>query len=68
MKKYYVNKNAQSKGDHEVHRLDCIYLPSLSNRSYLGEFPTCDAAVKEAKKTYTQANGCRTCSKPCHTS
>lgn len=68
MKKYYVNKNAQSNGDHEVHHVDCTYLPSFSNRSYLGEFSTCDAAVREAKKTYTKSNGCKTCSKPCHTS
>lgn len=68
MKKYYVNKNAQSNGDHEVHREDCRYLPSESNRKYLGEFTSCDGAVREAKRHYTKSNGCKTCCPNCHTS
>ena len=67
MKKYYVNKNAQSNGDHEVHHEDCIYLPSVQNRIYLGEFSNCKPAVKEAEKHYSQSNGCKTCSNECHT-
>lgn len=67
MKKYYVNKNAQSNGDHEVHREDCVYLPLLANRQYLGEFTSCEGAVKEAKRYYSQSNGCKTCSLNCHT-
>ncbi|WNM19128.1 hypothetical protein [Flavobacterium capsici] len=66
--KYYVNKNAQSNGDHEVHKETCIYLPRLENRKYLGDFTNCRDAVKEAKKTYPTANGCKTCSNECHTS
>lgn len=68
MKKYYVNKKAQSNGDHEVHHEDCIFLPSLENRKYLGLFSSCDGAVKEAKKDYSKANGCIRCSTSCHTS
>lgn len=68
MKKYYVNKNAQSNGDHEVHSEYCQYLPNVENRKYLGEFSTCEAAVKEAKKDYSKSNGCKTCSNDCHTS
>lgn len=67
MKKYYVNKRAQSNGDHEVHQEDCKYLPNIDNRLYLGQYTACDPAVKEAKKSYTQSNGCKTCSLPCHT-
>jgi hypothetical protein len=67
MKKYYVNDNAQSNGDHEVHHEDCRYLPSLQNRTYLGSFSNCRDAVKEAKKHHTQVNGCKTCSTECHT-
>lgn len=66
--KYYVNKNAQLNGDHEVHTVRCIYLPIESNRKYLGEFSNCSDAVKEAKKTYSQSNGCENCSEDCHTS
>ncbi|WP_415324601.1 hypothetical protein [Chryseobacterium sp. MMS23-Vi53] len=68
MKKYYVNKKAQSNGDHEVHLVDCKYLPSSENRKYLGEFSSCKDAVKEAKTEYPQSNGCKTCSNECHTS
>lgn len=68
MAKYYVNEQKQSNGDHEVHTSDCRYLPSEANRKYLGEFSNCKDAVKEAKKSYSQSNGCYTCSKDCHTS
>jgi hypothetical protein len=63
--RYYVNKNAQSNGDHEVHREECSYLPA--NRIDLGLFNNCQDAVREAKKHYTQVNGCVYCSKACHT-
>lgn len=68
MKKFYVNKNAQSNGDHEVHEEGCRYMPAAENRIYLGEFSSCSSAVREAKKHYTQVNGCKTCANPCHTS
>jgi hypothetical protein len=65
--RYYVNKNSQANGDHEVHTLSCSFLPEEGNRIYLGDFSTCTAAVKEAKKHYAQCNGCYYCSRPCHT-
>jgi hypothetical protein len=68
MKNYYENKNAQSNGDHEVHTDDCKYLPIPVNRKSLGEFSNCKPAVTEAKKTYSQSNGCKTCCEDCHTS
>lgn len=67
MKSYYVNDKVQGNGDHEVHHEDCQYLPSAQNRTYLGKFSDCTAAVKEAKKYYTQTNGCKTCCPACHT-
>jgi hypothetical protein len=68
MKKYYVNDNAQNNGDHEVHKEGCIYLPEIISKTYLGKFYSCENAVKEAKKTYSTADGCKTCSEECHTS
>lgn len=68
MKNYYVNRNEQINGDHEVHTYDCIYLPKPENRHYLGVFSNCRDAVVEARKYYRQSNGCRNCSKNCHTS
>lgn len=68
MARYYVNKNAQNNGDHEVHRSGCTFMPLESNRIYLGDFASCGPAVKEAKKHYSKSDGCAVCSKECHTS
>lgn len=67
MKNYYVNRNEQVNGDHEVHTSDCNYLPKPENRIYLGSFSNCRDAVIEAKKHYRQSNGCYYCSRECHT-
>lgn len=67
MEKYYVNMNAQANGDHEVHKFGCSYMPDLDNKKYLGEFSSCYRAVQEAKRYYSQVNGCYYCSNACHT-
>ena len=67
MANYYVNKNAQSNGDHEVHRQGCYWLGLVSEPMYLGNFLTCHEAVQMAKKYYWTANGCAHCSPFCHT-
>ncbi|RZJ69811.1 hypothetical protein [Flavobacterium sp.] len=68
MEKYYVNHNAQSNGDHEVHKESCRYFSSMTSRKDLGNHSGCASAVTEAKKTYKQSNGCATCCPSCHTS
>jgi hypothetical protein len=65
--KYYVNKNKQKTGEHEVHNIDCPYLPDVENRMYLGDFSNCKDAVREAKKHYDDVDGCYYCCKACHT-
>lgn len=65
--KYYANKNAQSNGDHEVHKETCNHLPLEHNRKILGDFSNCQDAVKEAKKTDSSADGCAICSPSCNT-
>ena len=67
MAKYYVNNNAQSNGDHEVHKTGCSWLPQQLNRTYLGDFDNCASAVSEALKIHSQVNGCYYCSNDCHT-
>lgn len=67
MSSYYVNKNTQSNGDHEVHKTGCSSMPSEMNRLYLGTFRYCMDAVKEARKYYSKVNGCKWCSMSCHT-
>ena len=67
MADYYVNKNVQANGDHEVHRDPCSFMPESANRTYLGAFSECSGAVKAAKSHYPQVNGCYFCSGACHT-
>jgi hypothetical protein len=66
--KYYVNKNAQSNGDHEVHKENCNKLPEPSNRIYLGDFSNCLNALKKAQEYYKRVDGCYFCSSECHRS
>jgi hypothetical protein len=51
MPQYYVNKNAQENGDHEVHEETCAYLPAPANRVALGWHPSCHGAVAEARSS-----------------
>jgi hypothetical protein len=65
--RYYVNSNAQDDGNHEVHQVTVCPTPAEpKNRVYLGYFSSCKGAVHEAKKYYTNVDGCRNCSEDCH--
>ena len=66
MARYYVNTHAQLNGDHEVHKLGCSFMPGEQSRIYLGDFDHCREAVRQAKKHYSQADGCYYCSYECH--
>lgn len=64
---YYVNRNSQENGDHEVHNSSCEHRPSLFNRIFLGRFDNCRDAVTTAKRLgYKTADGCYWCCNPCH--
>lgn len=66
---YCVNKNAQSNGDHEVHKVGCSWYPEEKNRISLGDHDTCQTAVLKAILLgYSRANGCYFCSNECHRS
>lgn len=64
---YYVNKNAQSDGTHEVHNSDCEWLPDVENRILLGSFNDGKEAVKAAKSYYSNVDGFYFCCKEAHT-
>lgn len=68
MKRYYVNETAQINGDHEVHEEGCFWLSQATYKKNLGLHFNCRTAVQEAKNTFPQSNGCKTCSETCHTS
>jgi hypothetical protein len=65
MADYYVNKNPQTTGEHEIHSSECIYLPKVENRQHLGDFNKCQPAIKKAREYYTDVNGCFYCSYEC---
>lgn len=65
-KKFFINKNPQFNGDHEVHTEDCYRLPLTENRIYLGYFDNCREAVRKAKEYYSQVDGCYYCCNVCH--
>jgi hypothetical protein len=67
MDKYYVNKNAQTTGEHEVHKEGCEWMPLAENRIYLGEFYSCSSALRKAREYYDNVDGCYYCCKECHT-
>jgi hypothetical protein len=66
MPNYYVNTQAQSSGEHEVHESGCSHPPAVENRKSLGYHSNCKSAVTEAKKHYTKVDGCYYCCSECH--
>ena len=65
--RYYVNKNAQPTGEHEVHKPTCVWLPYVENRIYLGDFTTSAEALKAARQFYSNVDGCKKCCPEIHT-
>jgi len=63
---YYVNKNAQENGEHEVHTSACSYLPDSSNLISLGSFSNCADAVRKAGEYYSNVDGCYYCCRSCN--
>lgn len=66
MNHYYVNKNAQPTGEHEVHIDGCSHFADKSNRKYLGYFLTCKKAIIKAREYYSNVDGCFYCCPQCH--
>ncbi len=67
MPRYYLNRNPQPTGEREVHRDNCSYLPDRENQINLGIHSNCRDAVREAKRHYSNVDGCYYCSPECHT-
>ena len=67
MPRYYVNDVAQPNGDHEVHREGCAWLVLIPKKTILGYHSNCTTAIERAKTHYKSVNGCKICSKECHT-
>lgn len=67
MDRYFVNKAAQSNGDHEVHKEGCFWLGLAHSTQDLGYHTNCQFAVAAAKVLFWQSNGCAFCAPACHT-
>lgn len=64
---YFVNRNPQAGGEHEVHRLGCpARLPDEENRLYLGVFLSAAEAVEAASTHFRLVDGCAYCSPSAH--
>lgn len=65
---YYFNIYSDSKGNHEIHTKDCVFLPSVLNREYIGYYSSCQAAMKAARSKYPNKkfDGCYFCCNECH--
>jgi len=65
MKKFYVSIYPDEYGVHEIHDEDCLQLPEIFNRRYLGRFDISFEALEEAQKYYKHIKGCKTCTSEC---
>ncbi len=66
MYKYYVTKRTNQEGRREIHREGCAYLPERGSCLYLGKLASSFSAVAEARRIYTDINGCFHCAPECH--
>lgn len=66
MEYYYLNKNTQPTGEHEIHKASCKFLPHMSNCIRLGYFYRAYDALIAAKKYYNNVDGCYYCSPEIH--
>lgn len=65
---YYVNRNQTFNPGlhHEVHTKEHAEQQGIKSKIYLGYFSNEAAAVAEAKKYYSDADGCATCCPAAH--
>jgi hypothetical protein len=71
MNNYYLNKNAQSNGDHEIHKESCYYYYMYRggfNFEFFGAFATEFEAIRYArsKYPYLKIDGCAYCCPSIH--
>ena len=52
MQRYYVNKNKDQNGNHEVHTTGCPHPPAEHNRVPLGLHASCGPATAAARTKF----------------
>jgi hypothetical protein len=63
MAKYYIRLSEDLNGCHPVHKCGCPFIPDEGNRIPLGNKSDWRHAMAEAKKYYSNVNGCYFCNK-----
>lgn len=68
LKHYYFNDKVDDNYRHEVHTKECLYLPAVENRTYIGYESSCKEAINlaNAKHPSKDFDGCFWCSRACH--
>ncbi|MGL6186126.1 MAG: hypothetical protein ACRC1T_12190 [Clostridium chrysemydis] len=68
MENYYFNNNTDSHGRHEIHTESCSHGPAIFNRTKIGSFSSCSAALRSAQNSYPlkSFDGCYYCCNECH--
>ena len=62
MTHYFIDNQSQPDGAHEVHAVGCKRM--ASDKRYLGDFLSCEAAVVEGRKEYWHTASCVRCMEP----
>ncbi|MBE8182386.1 MAG: hypothetical protein HAW61_02540 [Candidatus Portiera sp.] len=68
-REYFINRNRQKTGEHEIHVKECKTFPEPQNAIPLGVYNICSAAKEAAKRAYPnwEVDGCKNCLRECHT-
>jgi hypothetical protein len=62
---YYLNDDLREDGTRVVHAERCQYLPNEENRTALGDYASCETAMRHARETADDPKPCRTCCPDC---
>lgn len=66
MNRYYVNSEAQTTGEHEVHKTVCSHGASFRHRIDLGYHAYDESALRAARQYYSNVDGCAFCCPSIH--
>jgi hypothetical protein len=62
MKFFYLSTEPNNAGKFEIHERDCVMIPSVYHRDYLGPFNSGKEAFSKAKGIQTESTLCPQCS------
>ncbi|MBF9000477.1 MULTISPECIES: hypothetical protein [Vibrio] len=65
MPNYYLDKTPQVNGEYYVHTEGCIQMPLPSDRTFLGNFNSVQAALEKAGRIHHRCRACDNCCVPC---